>query len=165
MEVLNMDTKNFSSYATDTKKVESYLLDLLRGTSADPVMTAYAVSYVIVKSSQVDTNDLSTIDAFISSCSIGKDIEMFLRDKLGLSINPTNLEKVGESVDYLLENSPEYEKRIEEIANEYIYNLGTSAEVGGRFIIEELQRLVLEKQEMEKTNAGDNTSSRNGQKA
>ena len=77
-----MDTKNISSYATDTKKVESYLLDLLRGTSADLVMTAYAVSYVIVKSSQVDTNDLSTIDAFISSCSIGKDIEMFLRDKL-----------------------------------------------------------------------------------
>ena len=92
-------------------------------------------------------------------------LNILLRDKLGLSINPTNLEKVGESVDYLLDNSPEYEKRIEEIANEYIYNLGTSAEVGGRFIIEELQRLVLEKQEMEKTNAGDNTSSRNGQKA
>ena len=77
-----MDTKNLSLRNTDTKKVESYLLDLLRGTSSNPAMTAYAVSYVIVKSSQVDDGDLSTIDSFILSCDIGKDIEIFLRRTL-----------------------------------------------------------------------------------
>ncbi len=77
-----MDAKKLSLRNTDTKKVESYLLDLLRGTSSNPAMTAYAVSYVIVKSSQIDASDLSSIDAFISSCCIGKDIELFLRDKL-----------------------------------------------------------------------------------
>lgn len=77
-----MDTNKLSLRETDTKKVELYLLDMLRGTSSNPAMTAYAVSFVIVKSSQIDASDISTIDAFISSCCIGKDIELFLRDKL-----------------------------------------------------------------------------------
>ena len=68
-----------------------------------------------------------------------------LRDELGISLNVDELGKAAESARYLLENTDQYHKRIEELAHEYIYHLDGSAEVGAGYIIETIREKIAEK--------------------
>ena len=72
-------------------------------------------------------------------------LNILLRNKLGLSIMPEELDKAAETVAYLLGHAEEYRTAIDQLAHQYIYNLGSSAEVGGQFIIRTLQQLAIDK--------------------
>ena len=72
-------------------------------------------------------------------------ITIRLRDKLGLDLNLDELDRIGETAEYLLTHSDEYRVRIDQIVKENLYNLGHSAEVGGEYIISAIKRKIEEK--------------------
>jgi len=81
------------------------------------------------------------------------DVEPFniwVREKLGKVEKPNDLSKVDKTVDYLLNNSDKYKKDIDKVLHEYFYNIGTSGEVGAKYIIECVQKKIKEKKESEK---------------
>ncbi len=74
-------------------------------------------------------------------------LNILLRDKLGKSLNLDELAKTDETVRYLLSHTEEYRKQIENLAQEYLYNLDRSAEVAARYIIQEVQKKINQKKE------------------
>ena len=73
-----------------------------------------------------------------------------LRSELGYNINIDELDKTKELVDYLLVHSKDYQRKIDALAQKYIYNLDHSAEVGGEYIITAMQRKIKEKGDKKK---------------
>ncbi|MBO4311295.1 MAG: CDP-glycerol glycerophosphotransferase family protein, partial [Lachnospiraceae bacterium] len=65
-------------------------------------------------------------------------INIKIRDSLGQSVDLDNLDKVLEIIDNLINKSDYYAETIDEFKKEQVYNIGHSAEVGGRYIIERL---------------------------
>lgn len=55
------------------------------------------------------------------------------------------MDKVPEVVEEMLNNADKYKDRIEKFVNEYVYNLGHSAEVGAEYIIGEVIKKIQEK--------------------
>ena len=74
-----------------------------------------------------------------------RPLNIVLRDKLGKNLDLDALDKVAETVNYLLENTDFYNKEIASLAEEYIYNLDNSAEVGAKYIISAVQKKVAER--------------------
>lgn len=62
-----------------------------------------------------------------------------LRKELGINLGLHELDRTAETVDYLLSHSEEYHKQIDKLVHEYIYNLGSSAEVGAQYIVKTIQ--------------------------
>ncbi len=72
-------------------------------------------------------------------------LNILLRDKLGKSLKLDQLGQIVEVVEYLIERKLEYSKNIEALAYQYIYNLGSSTEVGAKYIINSLQEKLKQK--------------------
>ena len=62
-------------------------------------------------------------------------LNISLRDKVGLILGLDELDKTADTVAYLLDRAEEYHARIDKLAHECVYNLDSSAEVGGAFIV------------------------------
>lgn len=68
-------------------------------------------------------------------------INIALRNKIGTNVDPEEIEKVPEIIRNLLNRSDEYERIIEEYTKNQVYNVGHSAEVGGKYIVERLMEI------------------------
>ena len=55
------------------------------------------------------------------------------------------LKNIDKTVENMLKSSKKYEKKINDLRNEYVYNLGNSGEVGADYIIECIQNKVDER--------------------
>lgn len=66
-------------------------------------------------------------------------INIYLRDKIGLNLDTNNLSKTAETVDYLLNHKDEYKKAINALYDRFVYNHGSSAEEGAKYIIRSLK--------------------------
>ncbi len=77
-------------------------------------------------------------------------LNILLRDKLGKSLDLDQLDKIAETVDYLIDNSDVYHEQIGEIAHTYLYNLGHSGEVGAKYLIQTIQQKIQAKGENKK---------------
>ena len=62
-----------------------------------------------------------------------------LRDKLGKNLDLDNLNMIPETVKYLFDHSKEYKNVIEELAQDNLYNLGNSAEIGAKYLIKTMK--------------------------
>lgn len=69
-------------------------------------------------------------------------LNILLRNKLGKSLKPDEMNLVAETVDYLMTHQKQYEEQIDTLAHEYVYNLGTSVQVGATYIINSIQKKV-----------------------
>ena len=69
-------------------------------------------------------------------------INILLRDEIGCSVDTDKLDTVAEKVDMLLREKDAYYDKIGGFIDEYVYNLGTSAEVGAKYMIEAVKRQV-----------------------
>lgn len=74
-------------------------------------------------------------------------LNILLRDKLGKSLKTDQMNHVAETVEYLLSHGVQYKEQIDQLAHEYIYHLGTSAEIGANYIIESIQSKVAARKE------------------
>ncbi len=62
-------------------------------------------------------------------------IDLVLRDKVGISLNPDSLEQVEEAVRSLLCDNRFSRESLAALRDAYIYNVGHSGEVGAKYII------------------------------
>ena len=72
-------------------------------------------------------------------------LNIFLRDQLGKSLDVDQLDKAAETAQYLLDNTEAYQEKIRELAHEYVYNLGSSAEAGATYLIKAVLRQIEKK--------------------
>lgn len=72
-------------------------------------------------------------------------LNISLREEIGCSLNLDELDKIGDTVDSMINSSESYHAKIGEFVNEYVYNLGHSSEVGAKYIISQLQKKAKER--------------------
>lgn len=65
-------------------------------------------------------------------------INISMRDTIGCSLDLDQLDQLEESVERLLKNSDSYREIIGNFVNEYVYHLGESAEIGAKYIVQQL---------------------------
>ncbi len=67
-----------------------------------------------------------------------KPIDITYRDKVGRRLSVEDAGNAAESVTYLLEHKEEYRRRLEELTEASVFNIGRSAKVNAAYIIERL---------------------------
>lgn len=67
-----------------------------------------------------------------------RPIDLVLRDKVGISLEPDRLEEVSQAVHSLLYDNRFSVESLAALRDTYIYNVGSSGNVGARYIIERL---------------------------
>lgn len=72
-------------------------------------------------------------------------INVWARNKIGKSLKTNELNKINDTIKELLNSKDKYNKIINETVNEYVYNLGNSAEVGANYIIDIIQAKIKER--------------------
>lgn len=79
-----------------------------------------------------------------------KPINIWMRNEIGMAIKPEQAGEAAAVVSGMFAKEQEYHDRIQALVQEYVYNLGTSAEVGAKYIVKELQRIIKERKEEQK---------------
>ena len=72
-------------------------------------------------------------------------LNILLREEIGCSVNLEDLSTLKEKVQDLLSQKEQYYDKIGNFVQEYVYNLGTSAEVGANYMISAIQKKIDEK--------------------
>lgn len=72
-------------------------------------------------------------------------LNILLREEIGCSLNLDELSQIGDKVQMLLEHKADYYEKIGNFVQEYVYNHGTSAEVGAKYMITTIQRKIKER--------------------
>ena len=78
-------------------------------------------------------------------------LNILLREEVGCSLNLDELGQISDKVQELLDHRDDYYEKIGNFVQEYVYNHGTSAEVGAKYIIEEVQKKIQERKEERKS--------------
>ncbi len=65
-------------------------------------------------------------------------INISLRSKIGVALEMNEMDKVSDTVADLLKRHDEFHASIEKIREATVYNIGTSGEAGGKYIIQRL---------------------------
>lgn len=66
-------------------------------------------------------------------------VQIEIRDKIGVSLEPTDVSGIADVVQDMLSGRLLPEDEIAAIARQYVYNIGTSGQVGGKYIIDALR--------------------------
>lgn len=69
-------------------------------------------------------------------------LNILLREEIGCSLNVDELDKLSERVEMLLENRDKYYEKIGCFVEKYVYNHGTSAEVGAKYLVSQIQKKI-----------------------
>ena len=69
-------------------------------------------------------------------------LNIWMRYEIGRVLKLDEIDKTADTVEQMLNSSEEYKTKIDDFVNEYVYNLGNSAEVGGKYIISEIQKAI-----------------------
>ncbi len=72
-------------------------------------------------------------------------INIWSRNIIGKSLKVNELNKINETIKYLLNNGKKYEKDISNLLNESIYNLNNSSQKGAEYIVEIIQEQIKER--------------------
>lgn len=76
---------------------------------------------------------------------IEKPLNLTLRDEIGIRLSPEKADQAGREVARLLERADAYAQKIAELTDEYLYNMGRSGEVGGKYILRKLKEKAAQK--------------------
>ena len=68
-------------------------------------------------------------------------MDIAVRDQIGKALDPDKLQDIVTVADDLIQNRDTYADRIKDARNQWIYSPGHSGEVGGRYIIQTVQRI------------------------
>lgn len=69
-------------------------------------------------------------------------LNILLREEIGCSLNLDEINKIPEKIEELLHHQKSYQSRIHSFVEEYVYHIGSSAEVGAQYIISSLQEKI-----------------------
>lgn len=117
---------------------------------ADILMTdwsgiAYEYSFVTLKPSLFIDTPMKVMNPDYEKLDV-EPFDIKIRNKIGISLKLDELDRLPEVVERLL-NNPEFSKdSMRKIKEEYLYNVGNSAEVAAKYIITTLQEKISKKQ-------------------
>ena len=74
-------------------------------------------------------------------------INIWMRDEIGATLKPEEMNKIVETSKNMLDHSKEYYEKIDAFVHEYVYNLGNSSEVGAKYIIQSIQDALKKRKE------------------
>ncbi len=77
-------------------------------------------------------------------------INFWIRDEVGKLIKTDELDKLDETIRDMLSRRDEYHDKIAALTERCVYNPGTSSEVGGKYIIEAVQKQIKKRKESKK---------------
>ena len=69
-------------------------------------------------------------------------MNIWMREEIGKILKLDEIDKASHTVEEMLNNSEQYKKHIEQLVSENVYNIGHSAEVGGKYIISQIQKAI-----------------------
>lgn len=69
-------------------------------------------------------------------------LNILLRDEIGCSLDVDEVSRVPEKIRELLDRQDAYKDRIHSFVEEYVYHIGSSAEVGAGYLIESIQEKI-----------------------
>jgi len=73
-------------------------------------------------------------------CEIDAEpLNLRLRSEIGARLSMEKAGEAGAEVERLLKHAGDYERKISELCDEYLYNMGHSGEAGGRYILRQLK--------------------------
>ena len=97
---------------------------------------AYEFSFTTKKPTLFFNTPMKVINPNYARFGVPTDISF--RDKVGVSLEPSDAEKVYDVVSDMLVNGAAYSERIERLMKESLFNIGKTGEVGGKYIISQL---------------------------
>lgn len=77
-------------------------------------------------------------------------INIALRDRIGISVDTDNIRTLPEKIAYLVSHSEDYRNTIDILAGEYLYNIDSSSEIGGKYIVESIKNKIDKKRSKQK---------------
>jgi len=72
---------------------------------------------------------------------------IWTRNEIGQVIKQDKINTLKETVDEMLKNSSKYNEKISKMTEEYVYNIGNSAEIGAKYIVQAIQEKIKKKKE------------------
>ena len=78
-------------------------------------------------------------------------INIWRRKVIGQVVKTDEIETIPQVVSQMLDSADSYKEKISGFIEEYVYNLGNSGEVSGRYVISAVQRKIKEKASQEKS--------------
>ena len=105
---------------------------------------AYEYSYTTLKPVLFINTPMKVMNPEYKNIGV-TPINISLREEIGCSLNLDELEKIDTVVDTMLADVDAYHTKIELFVNEYVYNLGNSAEVGAKYIIKQITKKINER--------------------
>ena len=74
-------------------------------------------------------------------------LNIWMRYEIGRVLKLDEIDKTADTVAKMLAASDTYKDSIDQFVKEYVYNLGSSASVGAKYIIQEIQKAIKELEE------------------
>lgn len=72
-------------------------------------------------------------------------MNIWMRKEIGLVLSPNETKNINSTVEKMISMKDEYRSVIQRYREQYIYNLGRSAEVGASYIIDQIQKKIAER--------------------
>ena len=72
-------------------------------------------------------------------------INIWSRNVMGQSIEVSECKNIDKYIEEMFNDKDKYKEKIDDLVNNYVYNLGNSAEVGAKYIIEAIQNKINER--------------------
>ena len=70
---------------------------------------------------------------------------IWCRNEIGQELEIKDIKKIDKVVSEMLKSSSKYNKKIEKVLNDSVYNIGNSSEIGAKYIIETIQKKIKER--------------------
>lgn len=99
--------------------------------------TAYEYSFTTLKPCLFINTPMKIMNPDYEELGI-EPFDLTIRDKIGISVELGELGSVGDSVERLLHDSSFSEQSIEKLRSEYLFNVGTAADAGAKYLINSL---------------------------
>lgn len=72
-------------------------------------------------------------------------INIWMRERIGRILPMDHIDQANSFVQEMLDSADQYQNTIDGFIHEYVYNLGTSSEVGAKYIIDSLRKKIKER--------------------
>ncbi|HJJ48596.1 MAG TPA: YidC/Oxa1 family membrane protein insertase [Methanocorpusculum sp.] len=132
--------KKYQNKLSETFKIETDFSSNVTIFTADLVITdwsgiAYEFSYTTKKPSLFINTTMKVVNPNYEKIGL-VPIDISLRDKIGVSVNPDNLSSLKETVELLFKKQDTYRTAIYEIMQKYLFNIGDSGKSAGNYILQ-----------------------------
>lgn len=78
---------------------------------------------------------------------VEQPLNLTLRGKIGEQLEPGQAGQAGQVLERMLGHAAEYEQKIGELTDKYLYNMGHSGEIGGSYILKSLQQKIQQRKQ------------------